>query len=310
MAWQSAVHGAKRNDQRRFHCHLQPVELGLDLPGQVSSASFFENGTEYSLGITISNAQVGFDLVTGGLDNDHQTVGGVSLIDVVISNTPIGIRSSTASDGSLKGSLVLNNVKLNNVPTAITVTDGTTVLDGTSGSSTIKAWGQGNVYSGTNGQGKFVQDNISAATKDASLLDSAGRIFGRGHPQYADYSVSQFASARDAGAKGDGVTDDTAALQKLLNDNKDCKVVFLDAGVYYITDTRMCSPCSLSRCTYPIRSQDSCRHTSRRRRMERPYWRRRCFQRSEEPQSSLPSWRVRRQGRRRDHRCHVRPSPL
>jgi glucan 1,3-beta-glucosidase len=189
-------------------------------------------------GITISNAQVGFDVVTGGLTKDTQTTGGLALIDVVINNTPIGIRSSVNSQGSLHGSIVLNNVKLNNVPTAVAVADGTTVLAGTAGSTTISSWGQGNVYSGASAQGKFVQGDIPAGTKDASLLDSAGRIFGRGHPQYADYDVSQFVSARSAGAKGDGVTDDTTALQALFTAAANCQVVFLDAGVYFITNTR------------------------------------------------------------------------
>jgi glucan 1,3-beta-glucosidase len=153
--------------------------------------------------VTINNAQVGFDLTTGGLTTDKQTVGGEAIIDAVISNTPIGIRSSVDSAGSLKGSLVLNNVKLNNVKTAVSAA-GKTVLEG--GSTTIASWGQGNVYTGTSQTGKFTQDKLVAGAKDKSLLDSAGRIFGRTHPQYADYDVSQFVSARSAGAKGDGTT--------------------------------------------------------------------------------------------------------
>jgi glucan 1,3-beta-glucosidase len=187
------------------------------------------------IGITISRAQVGFDLVSGGLDKDHQTVGGVALIDGVINDTPIGIRSSTNSQGSLHGSLVLNNLKLNNVPSAVAVADGTVVLAG--GSNTVSSWGQGNVFTGTGTQGQFVQGEIAGAKKDGSLLDSAGRIFGRGHPQYADFDASQVLSARGAGAKGDGVTDDTAALQSLFNAAQGCKIAFLDAGVYYVTDT-------------------------------------------------------------------------
>jgi glucan 1,3-beta-glucosidase len=88
-------------------------------------------------GVTITNCQVGFDLATGGLTQDTQTVGAVALIDGVINNTPIGIRSSTNSKGSLHGSLVLNNVKLNNVPTAVAVADGTVVLPG--GTTTISS---------------------------------------------------------------------------------------------------------------------------------------------------------------------------
>jgi Pectate lyase superfamily protein len=109
---------------------------------------------------------------------------------------------------------VLNNIRLNNVPTAVGILNGQVVLAG--GTITIPSWGQGNIYVGTNPTGQFTQGSISAANKPSSLLDSSGRIFGRGHPQYTSYAVSQFVSVKDNGAVGDGVTDDTAALNDVL----------------------------------------------------------------------------------------------
>jgi hypothetical protein len=105
---------------------------------------------------------------------------------------------------------VLNNVKLNNVPVAVGVAGGAVVLNG--GTTTITSWGQGNVFLGTNSNGVFTQGNIPSPNKASSLLDGSGRIVGRMHPQYAAYSTSQFVSVRGLGAKGDGVTDDTAVL--------------------------------------------------------------------------------------------------
>lgn len=99
---------------------------------------------------------------------------------------------------------MLNNIKLSNVPTAVTVADGTVVLAG--GDTTIKSWGQGNVYSGSSATAKFTQGDIPAPTKADSLLDSTGKIFGRVHPQYETYAVDQFVSAKAEGAKGDGKT--------------------------------------------------------------------------------------------------------
>jgi hypothetical protein len=73
------------------------------------------------------------------------------------------------------------------------------------------------VYSGTTGQKTFAQGNIPAPTKAASLLDSAGNIVSKGHPQYESYAISQFVSARDEGCAGDGHTDDTAAINALFD---------------------------------------------------------------------------------------------
>ena len=109
----------------------------------------------------------------------------------------------------------MNNIKLNNVPIAVGVNGGATVLAG--GTITITSWGQGNVFSGTSGTATFTQGNIVAANKPSSLLDTSGRIFGKSHPQYINYAVSQFISVKSQGATGDGHTDDTTAIQNVLN---------------------------------------------------------------------------------------------
>ncbi|KAK7449683.1 hypothetical protein VKT23_013156 [Stygiomarasmius scandens] len=186
-------------------------------------------------GVTINNCQVGFDLLTGGTTEATQSVGAIAVIDAVVTNTPVFIRSSVPSNGRLAGSLVINNARLNNVPTAVGVVGGATVLAG--GTTTIASWGQGNAYTGTNSAPHFVQGNIPAPNKAASLLDGAGRIFGKTHPQYADYAVSQFISVKDNGARGDGNTDDTAALQAILDKWAGCRIIFFDAGTYIVTST-------------------------------------------------------------------------
>jgi len=176
----------------------------------------------------------------------------LAIIDAVVTNTPIFIRSSIQSTGTLDGALVLNNAKLTNVPVAVGVIGGAVVLAG--GTTTVASWGQGNVFTGSNPLGKYTQGNIAAPVKASSLLDGAGRIVSRTHPQYAEYAPSQFVSVKDLGAKGDGVTDDTAAIKDIFAKVRDgsnvhddrkliipqysgCKIIFFDAGTYIVTDT-------------------------------------------------------------------------
>ncbi|KAG6819534.1 hypothetical protein H0H93_010920, partial [Arthromyces matolae] len=179
-------------------------------------------------GVTINNCKIGFDFLLG--------VSAVSVIDAVIRDTPIAFRSAAAINTTLTGSLILNNVHLHNVEAAVADGNNSTILDGGSNNH-IESWGQGNVYSGTSSQGSFQQGPIGGFEKPHVLLDGAGRIFGKTHPQYADYSVDQFLSVKDHGACGDGRSDDTASLQRVLNEAAGCKIVFFDAGTYIISST-------------------------------------------------------------------------
>ncbi|KAF7974441.1 hypothetical protein HWV62_12174 [Athelia sp. TMB] len=185
--------------------------------------------------VNINNCGIGFALATGGTTEANQGYEAEAIVDAIVTNTPVFVQTTEPSTTSLLGSIVLSNIKLSNVPVAVGDAAGTTLLAG--GTTTIDIWAQGDVYSGTSGSKTYTQGSITAPTKASSLLNSAGQIVSKGHPQYAAYAVSQFVSARTEGAKGDGVTDDTAAIQALLNSYSGCKIIFFDAGTYLVTDT-------------------------------------------------------------------------
>ena len=128
--------------------------------------------------------------------------------------------------------MILENIVLNNVPVAVK-RSGATVLAG--GTTTIAAWGQGNKYT-PNGPTKF-QSTLTAARRPQGLLDG-NKFYAKSKPQYQNLGVDSFISARAAGARGDGVTDDTTAVQNAINNAVQTnKVLFFDHGVYKVTNT-------------------------------------------------------------------------
>ncbi|KAG9124261.1 hypothetical protein FRC07_012219 [Ceratobasidium sp. 392] len=186
-------------------------------------------------GVNVINCQVGFDINTGGTTQDHQTVGADVFVDVQVTNTPTFIRTSSAQPSSLAGSILLDNVKFSGVNNGILDSSGRVVLAG--GDKTIRQWAQGNVYTGTGTSPRYGQTTINAPAKPAALLDSTGKIFSKSRPQYLNYAPSQFVSVKAEGAKGDGVTDDSAAIQAVFDKYWGCKIIYFDAGSYYVTKT-------------------------------------------------------------------------
>ncbi|CAO3667062.1 unnamed protein product [Umbelopsis vinacea] len=187
--------------------------------------------------ITINSCQTGIDMTAGGATN--QGVGSVLLMDASITNTPVGVLTDTSASSTPKtsGTLLLDNVKLSNVGTAVKSGSGSSVLAGTTGSSTIASWGQGTLYTSTSGTGSFNQGNLPSAPSKPSVLMGTHGFFERPRPQYEQYAVGDFYNVKSAGAKGDGATDDTTALQTAINNYAGCKIIFIPAGDYVVTST-------------------------------------------------------------------------
>ena len=169
--------------------------------------------------------------------SSSQAVGSVTVIDSTIADTPIGILTSHGSDISAfsNGSLILENVYFKNVHTAVQGPNNATALAGTSGSMEVAAWGQGHQYSPT-GPASF-QGTIPEFFRPKGL-SSGNAYYQRSKPSYAKIPVSQFLSTRTFEAKGNGIADDTAAVQKAINAaSLSGKIVFFDAGTYRVTKT-------------------------------------------------------------------------
>ncbi|KAL9095022.1 MAG: hypothetical protein Q9165_002624 [Trypethelium subeluteriae] len=182
---------------------------------------------------TINNCKVGVDIATGPA---NQSVGSLVFLDSQISNTPVGVNTSFSINPESVpvngGTLYIENVDMsNNVPTAVQGDTGTQILPG---NTVIQSWGQGTSYTGSSGS--RIQAALSAPSKASSLM-AGNKVFERSKPQYETVTSSSFVSVISSGAVGDGVTDDTQAIQNVFNKIEDGQIVYFDHGLYRVTDT-------------------------------------------------------------------------
>jgi glucan 1,3-beta-glucosidase len=187
-------------------------------------------------GITVNNCSIGLDIYAGG--PTALSVGSVTFFDSSFTDVGIAFRTGYTSNSQppTANSLILENISLKRTPIAVQDGNNKTALRGTPRNTLITAWGEGHSYT-PNGPNSF-QGTIAPAPRPAGLITTSGAYYQRSKPQYEQYSASNFVSARNQGAKGDGVTDDTKALQKAINNAlKSNKILFVDHGDYLVTST-------------------------------------------------------------------------
>jgi glucan 1,3-beta-glucosidase len=181
--------------------------------------------------ITVNNCKLGLDMANSPA---NQTVGSVLLLDSAILNTPIGINSSFSQNSipTGGGTLIIDNVDFTGTPTAVQSYNGASMLPG---GKIVQNWVMGQTYT----QSKATRNNgpVDPAMKPQGLLTSNGKIFERSKPQYETYPASSFVSVKSAGAKGDGVTDDTKAIQNAFSSLQPGQILYFDHGAYAISST-------------------------------------------------------------------------
>lgn len=191
-------------------------------------------------GLTISDCGTAFSMTNGVDANPQQLeVGSVVIADSDISNCPVFVDMGWTPSSNPKGSgsLILENINLNNVGAAVKGPDGVKLAGG---SQKIAAWGQGNQYT-PDGPKKF-QGPFQPAARPASLTEG-DRYWTASKPQYERASLGEVISARSLDCRGDGRTDDTAAVQAAINKSAaERKILFFDHGHYKVTDTIVVPP--------------------------------------------------------------------
>lgn len=201
---------------------------------------------------TFNNCKIGIDLShsdQGSSAGSVQVVGSGTMQDSVFNNCQIGMLTSfsNTSTPTTGGTFVLDNVKFSGAGTAVSSANGTILAGG----QTVQSWTQGRVYSAFIAAKQVgnltcyvptvssarIQRVIDPPPKPSGLLTASGTVFERSKPQYEELPVASFVSVKDAGAKGDGLTDDTEAIQNLFNTVSPSQVVFFDHGAYLIRKT-------------------------------------------------------------------------
>jgi len=185
--------------------------------------------------LSINACQIGVDMTAG--KPSAQGVSSIVLLDGHFTNTKTAILSNTDqnSQPAAAGTLLIDNIRFTNVQSIVATSSGHTVVPGSRNTITVASWGQGHYYNPSS-NGAFYQGALPAPSKPSALLGSNGYFFERPRPQYAGYSTSQIVNVVSNGAKGDGNTDDTAALQRIISGNVG-KVIYFPQGVYIITNT-------------------------------------------------------------------------
>jgi hypothetical protein len=179
---------------------------------------------------------------------------GLTLVNVGIKNTPVGIEidrgygdwlwgKDVRFENVSKAAVVISNENnvytqvgfdnalLHNVPTFARFRDSGKTIAGSGPTYKVSEFNYGLTLPGVGVTGQFAT-NIKAVPLKA--MPAARRAVMPTLP-----STKEWANVRSFGAKGDGTTDDTAAVQKAIDSNR---VVYLPLGFYMVNDTIRMKP--------------------------------------------------------------------
>lgn len=179
-------------------------------------------------GLSFHNVDVGVNFTA----KPKNSVGSLILIDSEASSTKKLIVSQHTQNAD--GSIIIENVKLDDVDVAVADRDDKPILPG-SASTTIKSYIQGTVYKDAT-SGKYMETSGNPS-RAQTLVDHSGKYFTKSRPQFEKFAAGCFSSVANFGAIGDGKTDSTKAINDALKANANKRITYFPAGTYRVTDT-------------------------------------------------------------------------
>jgi hypothetical protein len=154
-------------------------------------------------------------------------------------NIKTGIKTNILKKDIKESTIIqLDNIRADRVGTMISATDGSAVE--MPPGEDIAHVVVGNVKVGGESLGQY---SVDVAAPSESLLNPFTQSYSRKpyyireRPQYEAFALGDVINVKDHGAKGDGVTDDTAAINSVMGMASSSKLIYFPAGSYIITGT-------------------------------------------------------------------------
>ncbi|KAJ4367429.1 hypothetical protein N0V83_007011 [Neocucurbitaria cava] len=184
-------------------------------------------------GLRFEGVSVGVDTTSGGS-------GLLNLIDSTASNTTTLVNAPSTTNA--QNSMVLENVVVDSSVAVTVKVAGASALTGSvlPGS----AWVRGSAYNAGATTPQRIEGQKITVSRPEALVNRTGFYHTVMQPTYAEYKLSQTVnvkSVKEYPVAGDGVTDDTANIQVILN-NSVGKVVYFPYGIYLLSDTLLVPP--------------------------------------------------------------------
>ncbi|KAK6336819.1 hypothetical protein TWF718_009607 [Orbilia javanica] len=241
--------------------------IGIDLSAQAGTLRNIAVLNSKSIGIRVTssysltlknlhlyNTPIGIDASKVNPGNPaSQAVNSLVIIEGEISAAKVFIKTARGGSSSYPngaGSIVLER---------FTVAAGVPVVQRDNGVNVyhpspvntyrfITLWAQGRRYTPPNYQVATMQNPITNPKFSQPILrteEEEGIYYEKYQPSgpYQFFKASDFISLRSQGIKGDGVTDDTAKIQRALNlAASSNRPIFVDYGIYLVTRTLIVHP--------------------------------------------------------------------
>jgi hypothetical protein len=255
------MHTAQHSNLSHIDFHMGSGLAGVYQVGNIAYNLRFYGG-RYGILAEKTSPAWQFTLLDSSFDGQRDAAireheAGLTLANTEIRNTPVGIEIDRGYGDWLwghdvrfenvsKAAVVISNennaytqvgferVSARNVPVFARFRDSGKQLEGKGRDYQVAEFNHGLKLPGLGEPGHFDTNYRTTAVPANSAAKSGTARVLRALPPTADW-----ASVRGFGARGDGVTDDTAAIQKAIDSRR---VVYLPLGLYAVNDTIRLKP--------------------------------------------------------------------